>query len=68
LDANPLGEQPTKIIPAAISGGSLEAVAKPKPITRHDRKLTDQTNQYGFRHFTNEHKIFYAHAKHNNHQ
>ena len=31
LEAKPLGEQPTKMIPAAISGGRLEAQAKPKP-------------------------------------
>ncbi len=31
LDAKPLGEQPTKIIPAAISGGNPDVVAKPNP-------------------------------------
>ena len=31
FDAKPLGEQPTKMIPAAISGGRPDATAKPKP-------------------------------------
>ena len=31
LDANPLGEQPTKITPAATSGGRLKAQVSPTP-------------------------------------
>ena len=31
LDAKPLGEQPTSIMPAAISGGRPDASANPKP-------------------------------------
>ena len=32
LDASPLGEEPTKMIPAAISGGKLNSIASETPM------------------------------------